>query len=71
MSQSQQPTHRWKVPMGVRVLKALKGKDTPHNIAKRIGETQAAVSVTMYNFYQGGKLKREACPCGRGFIYWK
>ena len=71
MSQSQQRTHKWKPPIGHRVLSNLVGKNTPHNLALILGETQASVSTAMYHLYESGVLKRIQCPCGRGFIYWK
>ncbi len=71
MSQSQQHTHKWKPSIGNRVLHVMKGKQSPHNMANLIGETQAAVSVALYNLWQQGRINREACPCGRGFVYWK
>ena len=67
----QQPTLKWKAPIAVRVLKNMKGKDTPHYLSRKLGETQASVSHAMYQLWQKGKLQREACPCGRGFVYWK
>ena len=73
MSQSQQHTHKWKVPLSVRVLEIMGKckKKSPTIIAKILGSQQSAVSMCMINLERNGLLYRKACICGRGFVYWK
>ena len=72
MSQSQQRTHKWKPSIKMRVLHLMKDRVvSPSQMSKKIHETQAATSVAMYELWQKNQVKRMACMCGRGFVYWK
>ncbi len=72
MSRYQQHTHKWKPSIKSRVLHIMTLEiATPSQIAPKLKETQASVSVAMYELWQLRELNRKACPCGRGFIYWK
>jgi len=72
MFQSQRPMHKWKPSIKTRVLHVMTQEiATPSQLAPKLKETQASVSVAMYELWQLRELNRKACSCGRGFVYWK